>query len=195
MKVKVGIFSFSQFCSLVTNILLTSMQGLKVKCGTCENFVAVSYMYQHYHRFHEGKKNFHTCNKCGKQYPEKKRLQNHKESVHPENNLLLEGQSTPVPIRSLMCDKCDKMFFHEEGLQEHGKRQHREDATKHACKTCGKTFKNNRIFTQHTSKYHKSIVCEECPTGAGKKFGSKTALRKHELSKHPKDKEGHQGNS
>ena len=169
------------------------MQGLKIQCATCNKFVAPSYMYQHHQRNHDERKTIHTCNQCGKQFHEKRRLENHRQTLHGYQ-ILLEGDTDKVPVRNVMCDVCDAMFFTADGLQQHMTRQHREDPIRYSCLMCGKSFKNNRMFKQHTTKNHRSIVCEECPTNIGKKFGSKSALRKHKLSKHPKDTEGPKDN-
>ena len=178
---------FHQFLSSVPIMPPMNMQVTKLQCATCKKFVAASYMYQHHYRNHDGAKKIHICTKCGKQYPEKKRLENHRLRLHPEKDLGVKGDASPEPVRTLMCDVCDKMFFTEDDLKQHMMRQHREDPIKYACLTCGKTFKNNSLFGQHMSKSHKNIICGECPTNAGKKFGSKSALKKHTLNKHPKD--------
>ena len=179
MKVK----SFKPCMNFTSQFSIMS-RTTKIEYSSCKKHVAPSYMYKHWQRAHEESPKLQTCTKCGKKFHEKRRLQNHTASKHPEDHILFEGEDVQMPVKSQMCDVCEKSFFTKDALNDHISRQHTQDPVRFFCFKCGKCFKNNRIFTQHITKNHKSIICVKCPTDA-KKFGSKSALKKHSLTKHP----------
>ncbi|XP_073842728.1 uncharacterized protein [Musca autumnalis] len=116
----------------------------------------------------------HTCELCGKSYPEYINLRKHMRYKHP---LSMDTE--------YICKICDQRFATQTGLDRHCNRTHRKP-TKHKCEICGTCYVDVwhlqiHIRRKHPTSIDTEYICEIC----NERFTTRRGRDKHSYLMHP----------
>ena len=127
----------------------------------------------------------YKCNKCEKDYAEKRRLIEHFQRVH--EGLTLKCKHCPKTFTSncglfehtksvhegvtFKCDQCTKTFNFKNGLRIHKQSHHLKrhvrsvhEGVTYQCEQCPKTYAYKEGLTGHTQAVHEGVTypCDQC---------------------------------
>ena len=164
---------------------------------------------EHISNVHDGEKPF-KCVLYESTFANKKRLNEHKKSVHEEKTATYHCQIFKCAMCdsefgkkeilfehildfhdgkiSLKCDFCESSFANKKNLNRHKKIVHKVDAVAHICQICNKKFSEKHGLKIHNAIAHEEIkpfqwgpfLCNFC----GSSFGVKSKLNLHVQAVH-----------
>ncbi|GAA51134.1 hypothetical protein CSKR_107804 [Clonorchis sinensis] len=112
--------------------------------------------------------NPHTCNLCGKSFPDSTHLRRHA-GVHTK-------------LKNYLCDCCTKQFKYESSLKIHKQVAHPDKETedsmaKHVCEVCGRRSACRKAKETHMRVHtnERVYICHVC----GQSFSQSSSYKRH----------------
>ena len=143
------------------------------KCKECDK-IWVSHLSLELHYAEIHKKIMICCDICGHASKSRGHFNNHTKAIHTKSF-------------DNVCHLCGKSYLGPSGLKQHLAVDHGIGEPKHKCDICGKQCQNSAELKNHTEAVHlRNVIysCDQCPHTCF----SKTALGKHKLKKHKKQR-------
>merc|ERR1712000_581819 len=137
-----------------------------------------------------------TCDKCNKNFANKRNLQTHINSIHlkvkfscefcdyqstEKGHLKTHINTVHLKLKPFQCDECDQSFGYSSALKTHVDSVHKKIRFHCSFDGCDKSFLSKSQFSKHLKLHEGQVnLCDLC----GKTFTTKQHLNNHEKQVH-----------
>lgn len=162
------------------------------KCEECDKIFHSEHTLKDHIIVYHTQEYQHICDRCGKGFVHKRRLEKHRGKCGSENVFRPRKRRTSdgpkVTIAERLCNECGKSFKKLDALNRH--MMHHTKSKHFQCDDCGKAYADKRNLKNHVEKEHpmsahkfereKNIPCNICD----QLFAMKSEVEHHKVMDH-----------